>query len=391
MNILIVVSDLGLGGAQQVVINLANELVKQNNNVWIFDIKPEIRNKGMLERLNQKTYLISKNYSEVKLSFKEKIVDYVFYKLKIKTDNKKKLFNKHEQNLQKILLNNKVDYVNSHVCWADFFVYDNLKNLHKKWIISLHASYNALLNSDINVDKYGEKAIKTLTTAKKVIYLHNEGISFLEKRLEIEFHKKKKIYNGIPKSIKYNEFNRKKFNIEKNDFVILCGSRASKLKGWFELAEAVVKLNNPKIKLLFAGDGEILDDIKIKFSSNKTNIFFLGFQKKIINLISISDVICLPSYTEALPTILLESIFYNKPVIATNVGETASILENKEGKCGVLINANKGKELIKDLINTINSFMLDKFTFDKRAFDKAKELFSSEKMVQNYLNYFSES
>jgi calcineurin-like phosphoesterase family protein len=89
LNILIVVSDLGLGGAQQVVINLANELVKQNNNVWIFDIKPEIRNKGMLERLNQKTYLISKNYSEVKLSFKEKIVDYVFYKLKIKTDNKK--------------------------------------------------------------------------------------------------------------------------------------------------------------------------------------------------------------------------------------------------------------------------------------------------------------
>jgi glycosyltransferase involved in cell wall biosynthesis len=391
LNILLVIADLALGGAQQVVINLANELVNQNHKVWIFDIKPEIRNKGMLERLNQKTYLISKNYSEVKISFKEKIVDYVFYKLKIKTDNKKKLFNRHEQNLQKILLNNKVDYVNSHVCWADFFVYDNLKNLHEKWIISLHASYNALLNSDINADKYGEKAIKTLTTAKKIIYLHNDGISFLEKRLEIEFHKKKKIYNGIPKNKKYNEFNRKKFNIEKNDFVILCGSRASKLKGWFELAEAVVKLNNPKIKLLFAGDGEILDDIKIKFSSNKTNIFFLGFQKKIINLISISDVICLPSYTEALPTILLESIFYNKPVIATNVGETASILENKEGRCGVLINANKGEELVKDLTNTIDSFMLDNLNFDKEAFDEAKALFSSKKMAQNYLNYFGEN
>ena len=91
MNILLIVSDLALGGDQQVVINLAYELVRQNHNIWIFDIKPEIRNKGMLERLNQKTYLISKNYSEDKLSFKEKIVDYVFYKLKIKTDNKKKL------------------------------------------------------------------------------------------------------------------------------------------------------------------------------------------------------------------------------------------------------------------------------------------------------------
>ena len=152
-----------------------------------------------------------------------------------------------------------------------------------------------------------------------------------------------------------------------------------------------MKLKNPKIKLLFAGEGEILDDIKNKYSKFGSTIKFLGFQKEINSLITISDIICLPSYTEALPTILIESIFHNKPVIATNVGETASILENKLGKCGVLINANKGEELIKDLINTINSFMLDKFTFDKRAFDKAKELFSSEKMVQNYLNYFSES
>ena len=117
----------------------------------------------------------------------------------------------------------------------------------------------------------------------------------------------------------------------------------------------------------------------------------MSIANKINSLISISDIICLPSYTEALPTILIESIFHNKPVIATNVGETARILENKLGKCGILINANKGEELIKDLINTINSFMLDKFTFDKDAFKEAKEIFSSKKMTQNYLNYFSES
>ena len=36
MKILLVVSDIALGGAQQVVINLANELVRQNHNIWIF-------------------------------------------------------------------------------------------------------------------------------------------------------------------------------------------------------------------------------------------------------------------------------------------------------------------------------------------------------------------
>lgn len=389
MNILLVTSDLAMGGAQQVVINLANELANQNHKVWIFDIKPDIRNPGMLERINEKTQLISKNYFDIKLSFKDKIVDFVLNKLKIKTNNKKKLFDRHKQNLYKTLLNNKVDYVNSHVCWADFFVYDNLKNLHNKWIISLHASYNTLFNTEINIEKYGEKAVKTLTSAKKVIYLHNDGVSFLEKKLDIKINKKKKIYNGIPKNGQRNETSRKTLEIAKNDFVILCGSRASKLKGWFELAESVVKLKNPKIKLLFAGDGEILEEIKKKFSNN-SSIYFLGFQKDVAGLISISNIICLPSYTEALPTILLESIFSNKPVIATNVGETANILENKKGKCGVLIKANKGEELVNSLVNAINSLMSENLTFDKEAFDLASEIFSVEKMAKNYLHYFSE-
>ena len=78
MNILLITSDLALGGAQQAVINLANELIKQNNNVWIFDVKPEIRNIGMTERINQDIQLISKNYSEFNLSLKGKLVDFIF-------------------------------------------------------------------------------------------------------------------------------------------------------------------------------------------------------------------------------------------------------------------------------------------------------------------------
>ena len=96
------------------------------------------------------------------------------------------------------------------------------------------------------------------------------------------------------------------------------------------MAKCVLALKMPKIKLIFAGDGEILEDLKNKYSKFRSTIKFLGFQKQINSLISISDIICLPSYTEALPTILIESIFHNKPVIATNVGETASIIENKK-------------------------------------------------------------
>ena len=45
MNILLVIADLGLGGAQQVVINLANEFTRQKHKVWIFDVFPDLREK----------------------------------------------------------------------------------------------------------------------------------------------------------------------------------------------------------------------------------------------------------------------------------------------------------------------------------------------------------
>jgi len=48
MNILLVIADLGLGGAQQVVINLANEFTRQSHRVWIFDAYPDLRAKVWL-------------------------------------------------------------------------------------------------------------------------------------------------------------------------------------------------------------------------------------------------------------------------------------------------------------------------------------------------------
>ena len=78
MNILLIASDIALGGAQQVVINLANELVRQNHYVWIFDVQPEYRVEGMTSRLDNKVNLISKNYGEEHFSIIEKTIDFTF-------------------------------------------------------------------------------------------------------------------------------------------------------------------------------------------------------------------------------------------------------------------------------------------------------------------------
>ena len=388
MNILLVTSDLSLGGAQQVVINLANELVRQNHNVWIFDIEPQIRSKGMIERLDEKAHLISKDYNNIKLSFYEKVLDFILLKLKIKTNNSKILFQKHEKNLKKVISENKISYVNSHVCWADFYVLQKIKPLHKNWIITLHASYNALLENKDNISKYGHLTKNTIIAASKIIHIHDEGLNFLEKVLQIKINKSKKILNGIPQQTINPKIKRSKFGINKKDFVILCASRAIKSKGWYELAKAVAETMDPRVKLLFAGDGEILKDIKDAYSEYKSKIKFLGFQKDIHSLIHLSDLVCLPSQTEALPTILLESIFCNKLTLATNVGEIANILENNNGKCGILLDHIKGKKLVEELKLKISFLLNSDIPQSKEPFETAKEIFSIKQMIDNYSNYF---
>ena len=54
MNILFVIADLGFGGAQQVVVNLVNEFIRENHNVWIlilFAFERPIGSTGLLPSL----------------------------------------------------------------------------------------------------------------------------------------------------------------------------------------------------------------------------------------------------------------------------------------------------------------------------------------------------
>jgi glycosyltransferase involved in cell wall biosynthesis len=387
LNILLVIADLALGGAQQVVINLANELVNQNHKVWIFDIEPEIRSKGMLERVNHKVHIISKNYMDFKLSYKEKFADFILNKLNIKTDNKKKRFSKHEKTLIKTISNNKIDIINSHVCWADFYVYQKLKSHHKNWIITLHASYINFISE--NGKKYIKVSKSTLLTASKVIFIDSAEKDFLENFLKIKIRKNRKIYNGCQVTIDGIQIKRKDLGLKNNDFVLLCASRAIKEKGWIELCESVIRLKKSNLKLIFAGEGPILEEIKKQYSSFKA-ITFLGFQNHINDLILLSDLVCLPSYYEALPTILMEALFLKRPVIATDVGETRKIIENDFGKCGILIKPVRDEKLILELSKVINCFLEGNTSFNDKAFEKAKQIFSLEKMAKDYLAYFKE-
>lgn len=380
MNILLVIADLGLGGAQQVVINLANELVRQGHSVWIYDIYPELRKEGMIQKNDSGVHLIDPEFE--KIPFHQKGLNSILYRSGL---NKHYLENArkkaHRKALGKVLNENKIDAVNSHVFWADEFVLNELEDFHDRWWVTLHASYSQIINAG-NIEKLRSTMFQILNSAKGVIHIADEEQDSIHQYFKEDFIASTKIYNGLP----LHTVNTIK---ERDDsFNILCASRAIKAKGWEELINAVKHINDPKISLIFAGDGPDLEYFKT-ISNGAKNIEFLGFCDNIETLIQEVHVVILPSYTEKLPTIILESLFGNRPIISTNVGEVNNMIANTQGKCGIVIPASKGEELSRSLVNAINEIKgnYEQYT-DLKAYSRVRNDFSVETMAKNYLSLF---
>ncbi len=124
--------------------------------------------------------------------------------------------------------------------------------------------------------------------------------------------------------------NNKQVNFEKEPFCILFLSRVEKQKGIFELVEAykLLKKKYPKLKLVIAGDGSVLSDIKNKIINEKIEgVQFTGYisGKSKLEVFNNSSCYALPSYSEGMPNSVLEAFMVGLPVIATPVGGLVDI------------------------------------------------------------------
>ncbi len=83
------------------------------------------------------------------------------------------------------------------------------------------------------------------------------------------------------------------------------------------------------------GDGpqrESLHNLGRNLKISKRIIFFGQKNRKdLIGIVKASDIVVNPSYTEGLPTSVIEAVLCGKMVIATDVGGTREILTKKTG------------------------------------------------------------
>ncbi|MFA7717367.1 MAG: glycosyltransferase family 4 protein [Candidatus Absconditabacterales bacterium] len=164
--------------------------------------------------------------------------------------------------------------------------------------------------------------------------------------------------------------------------------RVVKLKGLDLLIEAFHNLRKQykNLTLEIVGDGDQLDELcsKVQNLGLQNQISFLGFKDKsyIANeFLPHVDIVVNPSYQEGLPTSVLEGLLSTCVVVATNVGGTPEISDQKD-----LILVEKGD--ISSLQKGLEYAIQNHEKLKGLSYGQVKERFDWNKSIEKYYEVY---
>lgn len=201
------------------------------------------------------------------------------------------------------------------------------------------------------------------------------------------------IYNGsdftfpITKSV---TIIKQELNISSNEIIIIMVARLDPWKDFITLLEAadiILKIDS-RAKFLIVGDGELKMELDNKIAQMGLNekILLLGEKKDAINYINAADISVLSTNGEGFSNSILESMSLGKPVIATNVGGNAELLDIT-GKCGILVPPNS-PELFANAILHLMKNEITRKLMGEAAKERIFKLCNIENHVTTYENLF---
>lgn len=127
-------------------------------------------------------------------------------------------------------------------------------------------------------------------------------------------------------------------NPSKERYITFVG-RLIYAKGVQDLVEAFKMFLGERtdLRLRIVGDGNYRRELELscQWLINSGKITFYGERKDVIDILEESDIFVNPSYSEGLPTSVMEAASVGLPIVATDVGGTNEIISNMES--GLLI------------------------------------------------------
>ncbi|MCB5250062.1 MAG: glycosyltransferase [Sulfurimonadaceae bacterium] len=343
-NILQLVTGLGVGGAERVILDLSRSLDKEifNNYVVSMSCRKELLGEFHINGIN--TVVLDKTNS---------VKDFILLIKYLNTFVKKK----------------HIDIIHAHLPHA--LIVGSFVKLFNPRVKIVFTSHSLNIES-----KFREIIIYLLKP------LRNRDIVFSKDIVKFFY---KKNFTIIP-----NGIDIEKYHIQKEKFPIftyIAVGRLESMKNHKLLIEIANKLKkeNYLFQILIVGEGELrleLEELITKYGLVGI-VKLLGLRNDIANLLNQSHCFLMPSIYEGLPISMLEAGASSLPVITTPVGSIPSLVNNKNGYLC----------LEKEFEMAMKKVYEDYSTAKKKGdilYNKVRELYSLSSVVREHEKLYLE-
>lgn len=280
-----------------------------------------------------------------------------YYILARSDDNKFKRFK--ENNITLILIPKVINQARIFIL-TSFIVFFYIRKLNITHILCQSAIFGGLaciiskriFKISVMIEIHGEEYFRIMDSKKGVMKFFSYILIYIYRRADkvrsLNTNMTKKLDNhGINKNVVeiYNRVNLELFNKVKENFNIsetfklVSVGRFVKEKNYENL---IIYLHNSGIKfnLTLIGGGFLKEKyIKlIKDLNLEKNIVLIDWvqQKEFINILLNSDLYIQSSVSEGMPRTIIEAMALQMPIVTTNVGSIAGVIENEIN--GLLVN-----------------------------------------------------
>lgn len=358
MKVLLVITGLGMGGAEHVVVNLADELVNRGHEVKI----AYLTGLGLVLPSNENIEVIALNMNE----YQEIVPTYL--------------------KLNKLIRAFKPDVVHGHMFHANILTR----------LLKISTKIPKLISSAHSTNEGGKTRMLAYRVTDKLADIStnvsDEAVSTFIRKGAVKTGRMVSVTNGIDIiKFSFDKIARKNLRAElniENKKALLAVGRLDTPKDYPNLLNAVHLLNKNRqdFKLFIAGDGPLRGEIEQLAAKLEINdiVEFLGIRRDVHNLMSASDVFVLSSAWEGFGLVVAEAMSCERIVVATDCGGVAEVV----GDAGIIVPPKNSKQLASALNKALDMSEEESLILGCKARQHIVDNYSLDRNVNSYLELY---
>lgn len=361
MNILFFITDLGVGGAERQVVDLADRFAHMGAQVKIAYLTGEASVRPCSHDIELVGFGVDRSLSG---------------------------FIKGYAKLRQLIRRFRPDVVHSHMVHANLLAR----------MVRITTSMPRLISTAHSTNEGG----KLRMMAYKITdFLADTSTNVSQEAVEV-FEEKGAVPRGrmiaVPNGIDTDRFHfdaelrrttRDAMKLSPDEKIILAVGRLVPAKDYPNLLRAFAQLDRSsrKLSLWIAGAGELLSDLERLADELEISgeVKFLGLRRDVPALLSAADVYVLSSAWEGLPLVIGESMASEKVVVATDCGGVREVLHD----CGFLVPSKQPAALAAALGHALELSGLESVQLGARARARIVEIYSLDSSVALWSNIYA--